>query len=157
MLLIIATCCVALGYLTRFKLAANRQIAAVEKLTELECRAFTEIEFVSILPAETVVNGRPLMADTPLVRARHHIPAWYESFLGEKLLYQYSVLIIPSQPKFKFSDIENELKNLIYLNQLIVFKDDFDNGELERFFSDRPDLQIEYREPNQTFCLITTK
>ena len=144
----IAICCVVLGTYAHYKRCAALQFAAVSELRAKGCAIYnqfdgaggaSQFQFVSI-----TVNGAPMapLAPTinpPPVRKKRY---WYERWFGEELFHKYTVAVTPHDPKFELSNIFGELRSLPYLDELVVYNDNFLVVEVEQLKKEFPQLTI---------------
>ena len=80
-----------------------------------------------------------------MIKKDNSLPSWYQKLLGNEIFQQYKTVVVPRRPSFKLQDIVDEITDLNFVKNLIVYDNDFEQNELEQFSEEFNNINIEIR------------
>ena len=145
LLVLIAICALALGWYAKAKSDALTRTKAAARLQLLGCQTLRDTEFERMISSSISVNGLKKTRVSPLIKKDTSLPNWYQKLLGPEMFWKYQTVALPQQPSFKLNEIANEIADLNFLENLIVYENDFSENDLETFSQKFNNINIKTR------------
>ena len=139
---------IGFGWYAYLKQQSDSQMEAVAFFRDHDVKPIEETELAQIQEVPITVNGISSTMVIPSVRNAGRDIYWLEPYLGEYFFAKYTVLQIISTDKLELGELKDNMKQLPWLEHVIMSKPRYSATEIDQLRKDFPDVEFSvYRDP----------